>query len=126
MRVLCLFAGKYTIPKDTIVIGYVHGVHTDPDNFKNPHEFNPDRWIDANGKFRHDAGKIMSFSVGPRKCPGQSLARQELLMFTAMLFHKYEFRPADESKPFKTPFKDIPFGLEPQSFYLKLVDRHLA
>ena len=109
-----------------MVTSYIHGVHTDSDNYKNPHQFNPDRWIDVNGKFQPDTFNLIPFSLGPRKCPGQSLARAEMLLFTAMLFHKYEFRPVDESKPFKTPFKDIPMAMDTDSFHLKLIDRHTA
>ena len=105
---------------------YVHGVHTDPDNFENPLEFNPDRWINADGKFQYHPFKFIPFSMGPRVCVGESLAKADLVIFTAMLFHKYEFRPADESKPFKTPFKDSQLAIDTQSFHLRLIDRHPA
>ena len=118
------FAGGYTIPKDTMVIGYSHGIHMDPDNFKNPQEFNPDRWIDGDGKFQYIPYKFMPFSMGPRVCVGESLARTELVMFTAMLLHKYEFEPLDVTKPFRTPFKDIQMSMDTRSFRLKLIDRH--
>ena len=115
--------GEYTIPKDTMIIAYAHGVHTDPDNFEDPHKFKPERWIDSEGKFQYFPYKFIPFSMGPRVCVGESLARINLVMFAAMLFHKYEFRPVDD-KPFKTPYKDIQMAIDTESFKLRLVDRH--
>ena len=115
-------SGEYTIPKRTTVIAYTHCVHRDPANFENPDEFKPERWIDANGKFQYFPFKFILFSMGPRVCVGESLARADLVVFAAMLFHKYEFRPVDD-KPFKTPYKEILLGIDTESFKLRLVDR---
>ena len=62
--------------------------------------------------------------MGPRVCVGESLARADLVMFAAMLFHKYEFRPVDD-KPFKTPYKEVQLGIDTESFKLRLIDRLL-
>ena len=106
-----------------MVMAYTHGVHRDPENFANPDEFKPERWIDANGKFQYFPFKFIPFSMGPRVCVGESLARADLVMFAAMLFHKYEFRPVDD-KPFKLPVMDIQMAVETNPFNLKLVERH--
>ena len=104
-------------------MAYTHGVHRDPANFENPDEFKPERWIDAGGKFQYFPFKFIPFSMGPRVCVGESLARADLVMFAAMLFHKYEFRPVDD-KPFKLPVMDIQMAVETNPFNLKLVERH--
>ena len=75
---------------------HVHGVHRDPANFEDPDTFNPDRWIDAKGKFQYQPYKFIPFSMGPRVCVGESLAKVSLLMFVTSLFHKFEFRPISD------------------------------
>ena len=75
---------------------HVHGVHRDPANFEDPDTFNPDRWLDSKGKFQYQPYKFIPFSMGPRVCVGESLAKADLLMFAASLFHKFEFRPISD------------------------------
>ena len=101
----------------------MYGVHHDPDNFKDPETFLPERWIDENGKFQYQPYIFIPFSMGPRVCLGESLARADLQMFTAMLFHKYAFLPVGKEK-FKVPIKDIMMGLDTEVFELKLKERH--
>uniref|UniRef100_A0A8C9CI25 Cytochrome P450 family 2 subfamily S member 1 n=1 Tax=Phocoena sinus TaxID=42100 RepID=A0A8C9CI25_PHOSS len=75
----------YTLPQGTEVFPLLGSILHDPEVFKQPEEFNPGRFLDADGKFKkHEA--FLPFSLGKRVCLGEGLARTELfLLFTAIL-----------------------------------------
>lgn len=50
-------------------------VMSDEKHFKNPKEFNPDRFL--NGESEQF---VVSFGMGKRACPGESLARAEVYL----------------------------------------------
>ena len=87
--------GNYIIPKGTIVIPSLMNVLLDPDHFSNPHEFNPNRFLNGNGEFEPD-DHVIAFSVGKRYCLGQSLAEKEYFLFFAGLMHKFDINPEPE------------------------------
>ena len=63
----------YKIPKDTPILFNLDSVLKDPDIFENPEQFNPERFIDANGKvFRPK--EFIPFGIGRRICLGESVA----------------------------------------------------
>ena len=53
----------YTIPKGTPIIANFYAVHFDPEVHPEPTVFNPDRFLDAEGKLTN-VGKVLTFSVG--------------------------------------------------------------
>uniref|UniRef100_A0A2K6TVK3 Cytochrome P450 family 2 subfamily S member 1 n=1 Tax=Saimiri boliviensis boliviensis TaxID=39432 RepID=A0A2K6TVK3_SAIBB len=75
----------YTLPQGTEVYPLLGSILHDPNIFKQPEEFNPDRFLDADGRFRkHEA--FLPFSLGKRVCLGEGLAKAELfLFFTSIL-----------------------------------------
>ncbi|KAL4233896.1 hypothetical protein ACF0H5_008568 [Mactra antiquata] len=84
----------YNIPQDTLVIPFLYSVSLDEKYFPEPTKFNPDRFIDSNGKLiRNDAA--IPFSTGPRSCLGEPLARMELFMVVANLLQKFVFERED-------------------------------
>ena len=84
--------GSYIIPKGTVVIPSLMNVLLDSDHFHDPHKFNPERFLDANGKFEPD-DHVISFSVGKRYCLGQSLAEKEFFLFFVGLMQRYDISP---------------------------------
>ncbi|XP_018425165.1 PREDICTED: cytochrome P450 2K1-like [Nanorana parkeri] len=82
----------YCIPKGTEVIPFLTSVLYDKTQWKTPYEFNPNHFLDANGKFvKRDA--FMPFSAGRRACVGESLARMELFLFFTGLLQTLTFCP---------------------------------
>ncbi|XP_073399237.1 cytochrome P450 2K1-like isoform X2 [Dendrobates tinctorius] len=82
----------YLIPKDIEVIPLLTSVLYDKTQWKTPNDFNPNHFLDENGKFvRHDA--FMPFSVGRRACAGESLAKMELFLFFTGLLQAFTFYP---------------------------------
>ncbi|KAM4641687.1 cytochrome P450 2G1-like [Discoglossus pictus] len=85
----------YTIPKGTDIAPLLCTVHRDPSQFSTPYEFNPNHFLDENGKFKKNEAS-MPFSAGKRKCPGESLALMEyFLLLTTIL---QNFRLTSEKK----------------------------
>ncbi|XP_077130966.1 cytochrome P450 2K1-like [Ranitomeya variabilis] len=82
----------YLIPKGTEVIPSLTSVLYDKTQWKTPYDFNPNHFLDENGKFvRPDA--FMPFSVGRRACAGEALAKMELFLFFTGLLQAFTFYP---------------------------------
>ncbi|CAI9604789.1 unnamed protein product, partial [Staurois parvus] len=82
----------YCIPKGTEVIPFLTSVLYDKTQWKTPYEFNPNHFLDANGKFVKQEA-FMPFSAGRRACVGESLARMELFLFFTGLLQTFTFYP---------------------------------
>jgi cytochrome P450 len=66
-----------------------------PDLFKNPDEFRPERWL-GDPEYKDDhLNAVEPFSVGPRNCIGKNLAYHEmrLLLVATFLNHDMELLP---------------------------------
>ncbi|KAI6237534.1 (pine wood nematode) hypothetical protein [Aphelenchoides besseyi] len=87
--------GGCLVPKGTAILAQVSVLAIDPKIYPNPHEFNPERFIDENGQLKR-ADELLPFSLGKRSCPGESLAKMEIFLFIANLFNQYKFFPGSE------------------------------
>ncbi|XP_073399232.1 cytochrome P450 2K1-like [Dendrobates tinctorius] len=82
----------YLIPKGIEVVPFLTSVLYDKTQWKTPYDFNPNHFLDENGKFvKHDA--FMPFSVGRRACAGEALAKMELFLFFTGLLQAFTFYP---------------------------------
>ncbi|XP_031550021.1 steroid 17-alpha-hydroxylase/17,20 lyase-like [Actinia tenebrosa] len=91
----------YNIPKDTMVIFNLWQIHHDPRHWKNPNDFEPTRFLDEQGKLLNVSTlSYMPFSLGPRACLGESLAKTELFLFLSRLLYEFKFEnPPDVPPP---------------------------
>merc|ERR1711962_180607 len=80
----------FTLPKGTQVFANVSAIMNDPQHWDNPHQFNPDRFIDDEGNFRKN-DRCIPFLVGKRYCIGQQLAQHELFLFLTGLLQAFTF-----------------------------------
>ena len=85
--------GEYVIPKGATVMPSLMHVMLDPEYFPNPNTFNPDRFIDENGIFKHDE-RVIPFGIGKRYCLGQALAEKEFFLFFTGILQKFDINPA--------------------------------
>ncbi|XP_044056766.1 cytochrome P450 2J2-like [Siniperca chuatsi] len=86
--------GGYFIPKGTSLMPNLTSVLFDKTEWETPDTFNPEHFLDAEGKFvRRDA--FLPFSAGKRACLGEGLARMELFLFVVSLFQKFYFSTLD-------------------------------
>ena len=81
--------GDYVIPKGTIVIPSIMTVLLDPKHFPDPHEFNPNRFLNNDGEFKPDE-HVIAFGVGKRECLGKSLADKQYFWFLTGLLQRFD------------------------------------
>ncbi|KAG7226176.1 hypothetical protein INR49_014271 [Caranx melampygus] len=104
------------IPKDTVVFINQWSVNHDPLKWKDPHVFDPTRFLGENGALDRDiTNSVMIFSTGKRRCIGNQIAKVEVFLFTAVLLHQCSF----ESDPSEPLTLDCSYGLT-----LKPLRRH--
>ena len=64
-------------------------MHDNPQYFPNPEVFDPDRWLENDSQRR--LGKyLVNFSKGTRSCLGVNLAKAEILLTIAAIFHRFD------------------------------------
>ena len=86
----------YSIPKDTSVIFNLDSIFFDPDVFKDPGKFYPERFLDRFGNVLK-IKEFVPFGLGRRVCLGEAVARMELFLFLTSLIREFDFLPADET-----------------------------
>lgn len=89
--------GDYIIPKNSIIVPNLWAVHHDHETFANPDSFQPERFLDDNGNFVKSS-HVIPFSVGPRHCLGEQLAKMEIFLFLTSIVQKYKMVPDPKSK----------------------------
>nr|XP_039268842.1 cytochrome P450 2U1-like [Styela clava] len=88
----------YTIPKNTTIAPNLWAVHYDPEYFENPREFRPERFLDRDGKFI-TSNHVIPFSIGPRRCLGEQLARMQIFLFLTGIVQKLKVLPDPDNPP---------------------------
>uniref|UniRef100_A0AC35EZ35 Cytochrome P450 n=1 Tax=Panagrolaimus sp. PS1159 TaxID=55785 RepID=A0AC35EZ35_9BILA len=81
----------YKLPVNTLITYASHTVNYDDRYFPNARKFDPERFIDENGKF-YTRPEVMPFGLGKRACLGEGLARIELFLFTANIFNQFRLK----------------------------------
>uniref|UniRef100_A0A3P8U6N3 Cytochrome P450, family 2, subfamily X, polypeptide 9 n=1 Tax=Amphiprion percula TaxID=161767 RepID=A0A3P8U6N3_AMPPE len=111
----------YSIPKGMIIVQNLSSVLNEEGQWKYPHEFNPENFLNDQGEFvKPDA--FIPFSAGPRVCLGEGLARMELFLVMVTLLRKFKFIwPEDAGEPDYTPI----FGgtMTPKPYPMKVQHR---
>lgn len=80
----------HILPKGTGIVIPLQAVHHDPENWTNPHIYDPDRFFNK----EVDPWKWIPFIAGPRNCVGQHFAILETKLVLALLLKKFKFSPA--------------------------------
>uniref|UniRef100_H2ZL09 Uncharacterized protein n=1 Tax=Ciona savignyi TaxID=51511 RepID=H2ZL09_CIOSA len=89
----------YSIPKDTQIISNLWWVHNDPEHWDEPDVFRPERHLDTNGNLVM-LNRVIPFSIGPRNCLGENLARIEIYLFLVSILQKFVVLPnPDDPNP---------------------------
>ncbi len=75
------------LPKDSTLLFSVYEIHRHPNFWKNPEEFNPERFLDENIKFSKN---YFPFGAGPRMCIGNNFAMYEMILAIIALVEQFE------------------------------------
>ncbi len=106
--------GRYTFPKDTIVILFYYGLHRDGNYWKNPDTFMPERFSKKNAD-KEKPKAYYPFGAGPRLCIGNNFAMAEMAIFLQAMIERFDILPgvaAPVMKPLIT--------LRPESVVLEI------
>lgn len=79
----------YVIPKGAGIFPSLISVMYDPNHFPDPHNFQPERFLDSNGKFKNN-DHVIPFGVGKRTCLGKTLAEKEYFLFLVGILQKFD------------------------------------
>ncbi|KAJ0001975.1 hypothetical protein NQD34_001771 [Periophthalmus magnuspinnatus] len=83
----------YFIPKDTCVFINQWQINHDPELWKDPSTFNPERFLNSEGTEvnKVEGEKVVAFGLGRRRCIGEVIARNEVFLFLAILIQNFHF-----------------------------------
>ncbi|KAK6186254.1 hypothetical protein SNE40_008325 [Patella caerulea] len=101
--------GEYEIPKGTMVMVNHWALHNDPETWKDPEIFRPERLLDADGKLAPKTMSWLPFSAGRRNCLGETIARPEMHLMLAILLRNFTFRCPDGKTIDMTPDGSLTF-----------------
>ncbi|CAH2103940.1 unnamed protein product [Euphydryas editha] len=110
----------YTIPSGTTVLVSLGDLHSDPKHWDEPNKFNPERFIDENGKFRM-APHFHPFGLGRRRCPGEPLSRPFLISALVTIVQRYRIECSNGVLPSEEPIVGI--LAEPRPFSARFIRR---
>ena len=82
--------GGYHIPKGTGCSSFMHLFSMNPEIWKDPKSFDPERFSNVEN-IENLSTTHFPFSVGPRNCIGQSFARLESKVILAKLLRRFQF-----------------------------------
>ncbi|XP_068169191.1 cytochrome P450 2J5-like isoform X2 [Antennarius striatus] len=89
----------YSIPRGTTVIPNLSSALNEEGEWKYPHEFNPENFLNDKGEFVKPEA-FLPFSIGHRTCIGENLARMEVFLTVVTLLRRFKFIwPEDAGEP---------------------------
>jgi cytochrome P450 len=85
--------GGYLIPAGTKVRLSVAGCHRLPHIFREPDQFEPDRFLPPREEDKQHPYAFITFGGGPRVCIGINFAQVEIKILAAHVFRRFALEP---------------------------------
>ncbi|XP_061072559.1 cytochrome P450 2M1-like [Conger conger] len=105
----------YFLPEGTMVLTLLSSVLSDPKHWKNPDAFDPENFLDENGRFKKNDA-FLAFGLGKRVCLGEGLARVELFLFFSSLLQRFSFRATQPPEELDVSPTCSSFGRLPRTY----------
>lgn len=116
----CELAG-YNIPENTTVLIGLQSVHMDEVYWKNPREFNPERFLDDTSSVCIKSERFLGFGAGKRKCLGDQLAKSCIFTFFTNILKHFDLQPDSE---FPASIDLQPgITLSPKKYKIRFIER---
>ncbi|KAK0073809.1 hypothetical protein PV325_009196 [Microctonus aethiopoides] len=104
------FAGTHlTIPKNTLIMISLMGIHNDPKIYPNPNVFDPERFTPEAIASRHPMS-YLAFGDGPRNCIGARLANHQSKVGLIKILERFRVDVCEKT--------EIPYKINPRGFLL--------
>ncbi|KAL1561839.1 5-O-(4-coumaroyl)-D-quinate 3'-monooxygenase [Salvia divinorum] len=91
--------GGYDIPKGSTVHVNVWAVARDPEVWKNPLEFRPERFLEDDVDIKGHDFRLLPFGAGRRICPGAQLGLDMVTSMLGRLLHHFTWAPPSGVSP---------------------------
>lgn len=88
----------YRLPQDAIVLINIHSVHHEAEFWGDPEVFRPERFLGEDGRVKRN-NHLIPYSLGPRICPGELMARLELFLYISNILHQFRLAPHGHTPP---------------------------
>ncbi|KAF2286497.1 hypothetical protein GH714_017361 [Hevea brasiliensis] len=85
---------KIFIPAGTTAMVNMWAITHDPSIWKDPWEFNPDRFLEEDVPIMGSDLRLAPFGSGRRVCPGKALGLATVHLWLGRLLHRYKWLPA--------------------------------
>ncbi|TCD64487.1 hypothetical protein EIP91_004048 [Steccherinum ochraceum] len=119
----------YHIPKGTMILPNIWAMLHDPQDYRDPDQFKPERFIGKDGKMDSSVRDptTISFGFGRRICPGRHFSQNTLSIFIASVLHVFDITPGVDASGKLVVLTDemeggliamprtVPCGLKPRS-----------
>ncbi|XP_056613330.1 cytochrome P450 2M1-like isoform X1 [Triplophysa dalaica] len=105
----------YVIPEGTVVFPLISSVLADPELWKNPNCFDPENFLDENGRFKKNDAFVV-FGMGKRACLGEALARLEYFLFFTILLQRFTFKATVPPEELDITPINCSFGRQPLNY----------
>ncbi|EFN63655.1 Cytochrome P450 9e2 [Camponotus floridanus] len=114
---------SFTLKKGHAIWIPIYGLHHDPQYFKEPGKFDPERSLGERKKESLNCGAYLPFGLGPRMCIGDRFALLETKVLLFHLLARCDFEPCERtSMPLK--LSKGGFTLKPEGdFWLNISPR---
>ncbi|KAF9475163.1 cytochrome P450 [Pholiota conissans] len=100
-----VYNGHY-IPAGTTIVPNVWAMTRDPTKYKDPEEFNPDRFLNADNELNDDE-VTYAFGFGRRLCPGRHMASATVWLSIATILSTFDIRPPKDAAGMDISLADV-------------------
>ncbi|KAI3763476.1 hypothetical protein L2E82_13363 [Cichorium intybus] len=90
--------GKFFVPAGTTAMVNMWAITHDPSIWKNPLDFNPERFMEEDFPIMGSDLRLAPFGSGRRVCPGKSLGLATTHLWLARLLQQYKWLPIPSTK----------------------------